>query len=118
MDCQDSENDFVKYSQVRNKVHVRTMGEAVVSKDSETLYEDSPLSFLSPNQVASRVHLEHNYSFGESVTPDLQQECTSNTELADDLVIITFNHLHHMRNLFRLFDPFIILTSSSSEHWK
>ena len=73
--------------QVRNKVHVRTIGTPVVSKESETLYEDSPMLFLSPDQVASRVHLEHNYSFGEPVTSEHQQECTSNTELADDLVI-------------------------------
>ena len=72
-------------------MHVRTMGAAVVSKESETLYEDSPLSFLSPYQVASRVSLEHNYSFGESVALDHQEECTSNTELAVDLVIL----IHH-----------------------
>ena len=61
------------------------MGDVVVNRQSGSLYEDSPLPFLSPEQMMSRVHLEHNYSYDESAGP-VDEECTSNSELADDLV--------------------------------
>ncbi len=70
--------------QVNGKVHICTMGELVVNKESETLFEDHPLSYLSPDQMISRLSVEHNYSFGETPGP-VDNECSNRNELATDM---------------------------------
>ena len=70
--------------QVNGKVHICTMGEAVINKESETLFEDHPLSYLNPSQVVSRLSVEHNYSFGETPAP-VDHECSNRNELATDM---------------------------------
>lgn len=68
----------------KNKVHIRTVGPLLVNKESESLYEDSPLSFFSPQQTVSRLQLEHNYSEENSAPAD--EEPFNSNELADDMV--------------------------------
>jgi hypothetical protein len=70
--------------QFNGKVHICTLGEPVVNQASETLFEDHPLSYLHPEQVVSRLSLEHNYSFGETPLPT-DSECSNRNELANDL---------------------------------
>uniref|UniRef100_A0A0P4ZLW2 Zinc finger protein n=1 Tax=Daphnia magna TaxID=35525 RepID=A0A0P4ZLW2_9CRUS len=70
--------------QVNGKVHICTLGEPLVNQASETLFEDYPLSYLNPDQVVSRLSLEHNYSFGETPLPT-DSECSNRSELAKDL---------------------------------
>jgi hypothetical protein len=70
--------------QVNGKVHICTLGEPVVNQASEPLFEDHPLSYLNPDQMVSRLTLEHNYSFGETPLP-MDSECSNRGELANDL---------------------------------
>lgn len=70
--------------QVNGKVHICTLGEPLVNQASETLFEDHPLSYLNPDQLVSRLSLEHNYSFGETPLPT-DSECSNRNELANDL---------------------------------
>lgn len=50
--------------ELNGKVHIRTKGEPLVNRESESLFEDDP-DFLS--RYATRLSVEHNYSFGESM---------------------------------------------------
>jgi hypothetical protein len=77
--------------QVGNQVHIRTIGEPKVDKESESLFNDSPSLSRNPLQVANQL-FEHNYSFGETELKENESiEVESNSKELEEDVEVTKN---------------------------
>ena len=75
--------------QVGNQVHIRTVGEPLVNKESEALFYDSPSHGLNPLQLATQLCVEHNYSYGETELKEnegIEME-TNSLEMEEDVEV-------------------------------
>jgi len=75
--------------QVGNQVHIRTVGEPLVNKESEALFYDSPSHDRNPLQVATQLCVEHNYSYGETELKEnegIEME-TNSLEMEEDVEV-------------------------------
>ena len=72
--------------QVGNRVHICTVGEPQVNKESESLFGDLSALSRNPLEVANQLCVEHNYSYGETDMKENEEEEIANTsnELVED----------------------------------